>query len=363
MGGGGNTRAFTLVELLVVIAIIGILIALLLPAVQAAREAARRMQCTNNLKQLGLAVHNFHDARKGIPPAVICQYRMSVFPIMFPYLEQTALYDIIGSTLDLHGDDTHTKAMTTNAWWGKSELHNGGITWDGTGRTFGITDEQRRGLGSVSVFFCPTRRSPPAYLSDPSSASKSNMAQYWHGPQIDYAMIMSADRDRPDSTAWYVFANPGYTAIRGPFRQSDSDYVQDNIRVTRWGPRDTFAWLRDGTSNQLLFGEKQFTNVFGSRMGICDTLGEDCSYLGTDANGINVTSLARTFDNFSGAPGGPIALPNETSFAPHRFGAPHTGVCNFLVADGSVHGISATTPQSLLNALSMVDDGEAVSIP
>ena len=175
-------------------------------------------------------------------------------------------------------------------------------------------------------------------------------------------MVMCGDSTT--GSGWHLFANQGNIAIKGPFRQSHSDYEADHIPVKEWGPRDTFAWLSDGTSNQLLFGEKFFSQTYrNSQVGACDFIGDDCSYLGSDANGINVTSLARTFDNF-GPPGGPIALPNETTGnPPHRFGATHTGICNFLVGDGSVHSISATTPQSLLNALSVVNDGEAVAIP
>lgn len=84
---------FTLVELLVVIAIIGILIALLLPAVQAAREAARRSQCTNNLKQLGLGLHNHHDVYKAFPPHTT-NWRWNAHHRLLPYVEQRAAYDL-----------------------------------------------------------------------------------------------------------------------------------------------------------------------------------------------------------------------------------------------------------------------------
>lgn len=87
-------RGFTLVELLVVITIIGILIALLLPAVQAAREAARRMQCGNNLKQIGLATHNYHSVYSTLPPAIVRivgQLYCPINTILLPYIEQEAL--------------------------------------------------------------------------------------------------------------------------------------------------------------------------------------------------------------------------------------------------------------------------------
>src|SRR5262245_64832193 len=88
-------KAFTLVELLVVIAIIGVLVALLLPAVQAAREAARRSQCTNNLKQLGLAVHNYADANKGAFPVGEYSWGWGTWLVgLLPYIEQQNLYDL-----------------------------------------------------------------------------------------------------------------------------------------------------------------------------------------------------------------------------------------------------------------------------
>lgn len=90
---GRSTRGFTLVELLVVIAIIGVLVALLLPAVQAAREAARRSQCTNNLKQLSLALHNYETVHNTFPPAGIDSNQMSWTVLLLPFFEQQALYD------------------------------------------------------------------------------------------------------------------------------------------------------------------------------------------------------------------------------------------------------------------------------
>jgi prepilin-type N-terminal cleavage/methylation domain-containing protein/prepilin-type processing-associated H-X9-DG protein len=111
-----SRRAFTLVELLVVIAIIGILIAMLLPAVQAAREAARRMQCGNHLKQLGLALHNYHgtynklppgwmqDAIDGLPTDAPHYSRYGWTIRIMPYLEQASIYNQLGADNDLARD-------------------------------------------------------------------------------------------------------------------------------------------------------------------------------------------------------------------------------------------------------------------
>ena len=116
-------RAFTLIELLVVIAIIAVLIALLLPAVQAAREAARRIQCTNNLKQIGLAVHNYlgvhgtfpigRGTRPDRPYTVLSRYNYSGFSMILPFMEQAPLFSAINFNLTMTVQDGNSTALGT----------------------------------------------------------------------------------------------------------------------------------------------------------------------------------------------------------------------------------------------------------
>ncbi|MEX0792073.1 MAG: DUF1559 domain-containing protein [Pirellulaceae bacterium] len=103
--------AFTLVELLVVIAIIGVLVALLLPAVQQAREAARRMQCSNNVKQIGLALHNYHDTFNTFPPGELTLSRIGPLALLLPQIEQGALHDQLSTAGAFIGRNTGTPPL------------------------------------------------------------------------------------------------------------------------------------------------------------------------------------------------------------------------------------------------------------
>jgi len=344
---------FTLVELLVVIAIIGILIALLLPAVQAAREAARRMQCTNNLKQIGLGIHNFISANKeGVPPGCLARATMTTLPLLYPYIEQQNLYDILKSSKDGEDNNTEGKYLTSNFWWGKA--------WSDANAALGrgLTDEQRRGFGSVSAYLCPSRRKAPAYLDDPPPGAIA-MAQYWAGPQSDYAFVSSTGTNQ-----WFQLGNEGFTGFRGPFRPSISD-SRNYSSVRTWTPRDRMSYWADGTSNQILFGEKHFHPEVAP-MGTCQNEAGDCSYLIISNDGGCVISVMRTFDSaaITPAPGDFIAQKNDGGWtACHRFGSAHTSVANFLIGDGSVSAISVTATHEVLYALGCVNDGVSVAIP
>ena len=394
LGGGGKLGAFTLVELLVVIAIIGILIALLLPAVQAAREAARRMQCQNHLKQIGLAIHNFHDAQRGLPPATLGggesepqwgggqmgYQRASLLTFLYPYLERTSLWD----HMTAYGFDK----PFGQRWWNvdlPAAMPNG-----------------QAAFSSVSYYVCPSRRASGAMSDD---TAKLTTDANWNstgnpGPIADYVYVMSwyvgpgATGD-PLSPAyiWQVDRSDRMASHYGPFRAAKiGGDLQNPLSYKDWTPRDTFSRLADGTSNQLMLGEK---HINPADLGGCashpqlppasETYAIDCSYIGnhhtsmgsvaalTLSHGANpewgTTTLRAAAGNVSPATSYPIlrstdpTWPYGATWMYSFFGSPHTGICNFVLGDGSVQSLAASTATHILGCLGTVSDGNSVSIP
>ena len=191
------SSGFTLVELLVVITIIGILIALLLPAVQAAREAARRTQCANNLKQISLAVHTFHEARGVLPPARWFNGSSSWFALVMPHLEATAQYDM----------------------------------WDLEASYYDDVNKSAR-EATIPSFFCPSRRKP-------GQLSREHPSRPGPGSTGDYAGCLG------DNVAG------GYNPNANGVIITPSTFGQ-----TKWASDLDFAMVRDGLSNTILLGEK-----------------------------------------------------------------------------------------------------------
>lgn len=207
-----SRSGFTLIELLVVIAIIAVLMALLLPAVQMAREAARRTQCQNHLKQIGLATHNFHDVYNVIPAARLDTNTATWAVVLLPYFEAKAAYD----------------------------------SWDLTKDYYVQSDAAR--LHQVPVLLCPTRRSGKL-----KSTSGDNRAGMPHVPGAlsDYA---------------------GCSGIFDPARDYATDRASGaiisgiNLRPGQPNASNvSFRDIVDGTSNTLMFGEK---HVRHDRLGI-----------------------------------------------------------------------------------------------
>ncbi|MDR1479985.1 MAG: DUF1559 domain-containing protein [Planctomycetaceae bacterium] len=368
-GGGGasglkfcnkpSMLGFTLVELLVVIAIIGTLIALLLPAVQAAREAARRMSCSNNMKQTGLGIHNFHDGRGGIPPIHVGHaHRTSFFGLLYPYVEQTALYSKIES--NKRNIDESFAAPLDRDWW------NG--TAAGTDDAK-LTEEDRLGFGSVSIYRCPARRTGGSQITRP----KDGADPYFPGPVGDYAAVVAATQDdimgfilSPGLPINNIVISYNNNNNSGPFRVSVNFFLTTVIAdVNRWESVLNFDNLADGLSNQFLLGEKYIPQ---SRVGTCtDSNGWDCSYLFASMNcrfnyarysnaPIKAQFIARgPTDGVGGYGDMDLILPSYGSF--------HAGVVNFLLGDGSVHSVAVTLNNNILKYLSHINDGNPASLP
>jgi len=368
--GGGQSTGFTLVELLVVVAIIGMLIALLLPAVQAAREAARRMQCSNHLKQVGLAVHNYNSAMNGVPPAVLAPSRPSFWVMIMPYSEQTAVYGGLIFTTNLE-----------NALLSLDPGETGGVNHQLRHRKWWEqrTVDEKKQLGSISIYHCPSRRSNVQINTVFDPAEGSNTRDYPVGPCIDYAVVMFVRN--PDGRAvgnaldgwwgyWWNHQDVNNTQHflhhRGPVRVAVLSQGATNITESR----DTMAWWSDGTSNQLVVGEK---HVPENRLNVCGrewVRSGDCTFLTSNDRAqasfrqIHWSNrLARDPLDYSDTT--PDAgNPDNSPVTGYGFGSYHPGVCQFLIGDGAVRSFSNTTPMDpILCALAQVDDGLSVALP
>ncbi|MGL6193236.1 MAG: DUF1559 domain-containing protein [Thermoguttaceae bacterium] len=370
--GNSNLLGFTLVELLVVIAIIGILIALLLPAVQAAREAARRMQCTNNLKQMGLAVHNFHDARNALPPAgLVGNANFSFFTFLLPYTEQMALSEVLSTAIQ---NDTYT-----GTWW----------NWWNQANDTVLTQSQKNGFGSISFMKCPSRRSGVSITSDIRDTWQTNP-----GPRGDYAIVVAACPTDWNGEMWLRVADPGKddngtykSAHRGPFRAASySAYTTDGNPISRsYTATDSLSWFADGTSNQIIIGEKSVyrgtdptaTGIpsafdYNFKDGDNECLLQDGSWLQyvhrqsmAWARPVNVVYRLEDIPTRGWHPWQGMVKDNQWTpmwaIPAPGFGGPHTGVCNFAMGDGSVQSISITISPEILARVGMTNDGGSVS--
>jgi len=381
---GRQCKAFTLVELLVVIAIIGILIALLLPAVQAAREAARRMQCTNHLKQIGLAAHNFHDAQRGLLPMSISDGRQSTYSFILPFIEQTALYDFLCNRYLMSGSVREEQgfAMTTHTRWFQGDY--GLPVMDAA---------MQAAFSSIPVVKCPSRRSGVA--QSPAQVDGTNGINYNDvstGPQGDYAVVCLDRREGEDitvdngstGTALWIYGSwqdsRRIATQAGPIRAAILGTGPNWIDNSKgWKPRDTFARMTDGTSNQFVFGEKHIPlGLLGTCNPALDVNGStsrdagisDCGILsnGTYSSAVFARSfvgmfnLEQTISKPSDHSAGSGTYGQGSRFH-YSFGSYHPGVCMFALGDGSVQSVSVTTPHTILRAMSDVSDGLAVSLP
>ena len=315
-----SRRGLTLVELLVVIAVIGILVALLLPAVQAARESARRTHCANNLKQLTVAAHNYHDTHDSFPPAFILVPTKGSFAggttlwvELFPYLEEHNLqwaWDYSDYRKNLRGGRNATSAHV------------------------------------IEVLLCPSH----PRLENP--VDWTNTSQHW--PNLAWA------------DGFYAASHYGGNGGTLPFNlfsapSEDGVFFQSS--------RVRLADITDGTSNTFLFGERsqedpeydRLTAAFDPGSGPLVKIGT-WSWAGHSAGSTNSLSTPVPI-NYRVPP-----LPNAGDqlwliFRQSAFGSDHPGGATFAFADGSVRFIADDLPLKQLQALSTRAGEEVTEVP
>lgn len=298
-------RAFTLVELLVVIAIIGVLVAMLLPAVQAAREAARRMSCQNHVRQWALAMQNMHDARKALPEANRVNPRRTWVVYTWPYVENQSLAATFDQKMPFH-EPPNIYQNTLDGALAKT----------------------------APIYYCPSDRPEAMWRGDSYWRARGNYTLNWGNFKIPH-----------DQTLEQMAAN-GIPVAQAPFGWTDPTSNAES-RTT------SFAEFTDGTSNTMLLSETIFPNADEDYDVRGDWMNDDwpCTMYMT-VNGPNTT--VADVSPFVPDPIDPDDPPytNVGSGNSHKAArSRHSGGVNVAFADGSVRmiqdGIALTAWQSL----------------
>jgi prepilin-type N-terminal cleavage/methylation domain-containing protein len=298
-------RGFTLIELLVVIAIIAILIALLVPAVQKVREASARTACSNNLKQLGLGFHAYHDTFKNLPPSRIDANGGANWPVLIlPYIEQGDLFKL---------------------WNIKAVYYD---------QSPAFTQSQ------VPTYYCPARRS----AGDNMLSTVGDMGVA--GALGDYGVC---DGDNSDGHAYNSEHANGAVII--------SSYGVDPPGVAlHWHSLTNFQTITDGTSNTFLAGEKHVVlgkfGIGGDFTTTGDPHGDGSIYNG-DPENQNAARIA--------GPSNLLALSPTTPYNA-QFGSWHQDMCQFVMCDGAVKAISNNIDPQNYRRLGVRNDGEVITI-
>lgn len=301
---------FTLIELLVVIAIIAILIALLVPAVQKVREAANRAECGNNLKQMGVALHNYHNVNKKLPPSRGADPSPTWAAFILPYLEQEAAYKL----------------------WVQPIIRTSYYHVNNKGARETI----------VGIYFCPTRRrSSPQWLTDPVNGGRNDRLQgnaakpITPGALGDYACCMGSGTI--DGISGYIDYYNGSKPPRDTTKPGPGAFTYFTA-----GGGISFNRITDGTSNTFLVGEKHIRPIDLR-------LAADTSIY----NGDNGAAQRLAGPN--------TALALNHTVTGNRFGSAHPGSCQFVMGDGSVRPIRVSINTTTLGYLADRADGKTIT--
>ncbi len=344
-------KAFTLVELLVVIAIIGILVGLLLPAVQAAREAARRMQCQNNLHQLGLALHNFESVHKGLPMAVEFDVGTSWHSLILPYIEQTNLYSIL--TFQEDGRGNFQWALGVPGIPGEVALNNRAYVFF---RNIYVCEQP------INMFRCPStnfpqrvadisgdnwivqKRAATNYLGCVSGRIADDRRRQifdtpWGGGPAPTEVISDLDGAFINRIPHQRITMNGRTfGMTGAKFSSITDGLSSTIAIGEAEPDlrvvPEMGVIRE--NNQPNFGRKDHW-AFGGDDADTTNQGDMSEHLGSTGVGMNLRAVA---------PGTPEFAAYEFSF-----GSRHVGGANFGFADGSVRYMSQMIEAKVYSAM------------